>query len=133
MLRINLPVMLWTWIMQIPNIWKINSIRFCSLLFKLSFGIQCSEVCLLPLYLNLFYVTVRVCYPYLPLDLTDANEKDIKKPEAHFREYIQSQSETEDLQGEQQRSMHKRHEDVMELTVSCCTIGCSESHIRSLC
>ncbi|KAJ6662629.1 hypothetical protein lerEdw1_011766 [Lerista edwardsae] len=69
-----------------------------------------------------------------PEDLLDTSETDIMEPEAHFGEFIQSRSESEkDLQGKQPRSMHKRHENVMQLSVSCCAIGCTESHISSLC
>ncbi|XP_060627557.2 LOW QUALITY PROTEIN: insulin-like peptide INSL5 [Anolis sagrei] len=65
---------------------------------------------------------------------TGTEENYIQKPESQSKEFIQSRAETErDLQGQQQKSIHKRHEDVMQLTISCCAVGCSENSISTLC
>ncbi|KAH0618525.1 hypothetical protein JD844_017817 [Phrynosoma platyrhinos] len=70
-------------------------------------------------------------HSHLPLA---PEENYIQKSESQSQEFIQSRAEAErDLQGQQQKSIHKRHEDVMRLTVSCCAIGCSENSISSLC
>ncbi|XP_042321481.1 insulin-like peptide INSL5 [Sceloporus undulatus] len=70
-------------------------------------------------------------YSHLPLA---PEENSIQKSESQSQEFIQSRAEAErDLQGQQQKSIHKRHEDVMRLTVSCCAIGCSENSISTLC
>ncbi|XP_062974160.1 insulin-like peptide INSL5 [Elgaria multicarinata webbii] len=69
-----------------------------------------------------------------PENLRGAEEKYIENPDAQSKEFIQSISETErDLRGKERKSIQKRHEDVVRLTVSCCTVGCSESSIGSLC
>ncbi|XP_053248142.1 insulin-like peptide INSL5 isoform X1 [Podarcis raffonei] len=72
-----------------------------------------------------------------PLDTNDstgANEKVIQKPEYLSKEFIQSSSEAEgDLWGMEQKSIHKRNEDIMRLIDLCCLVGCSDSTVSSLC
>ncbi|XP_053102545.1 insulin-like peptide INSL5 isoform X2 [Hemicordylus capensis] len=73
-------------------------------------------------------------HPYLPLDSRDASEKDAQEPERPSKGFIQYSPESNrDLQDKQQKFMHKRHVDVMRITASCCTIGCSEGSISALC
>uniref|UniRef100_A0A8C7E6M2 Insulin-like domain-containing protein n=1 Tax=Naja naja TaxID=35670 RepID=A0A8C7E6M2_NAJNA len=49
-------------------------------------------------------------------------------------ELIQYYMESEkDLQDMQQKSVQKRNDDVGQLTITCCTIGCTANTINSLC
>nr|XP_016852520.1 PREDICTED: insulin-like peptide INSL5 [Anolis carolinensis] len=69
-----------------------------------------------------------------PNGLIGTEENYIQKSESQSEEFIQSRAEAErDLQDQQQKSIHKRHEDVMRLTISCCAVGCSENTISTLC
>ncbi|XP_034980092.1 insulin-like peptide INSL5 [Zootoca vivipara] len=82
-------------------------------------------------------LTGQESHLHSPLDTNDstgANEKVIQKPEYLSKEFIQSSSEAEgDLWGTERKSIHKRNEDIMRLTATCCLVGCSDSTISSLC
>ncbi|XP_034289157.1 insulin-like peptide INSL5 [Pantherophis guttatus] len=66
--------------------------------------------------------------------LIDANGNYMEKSKSQSNELIQYYMESEkDLQDMQQKSVHKRSKDVVELTITCCTIGCSANTINSLC
>uniref|UniRef100_A0A8C5SWZ8 Insulin-like domain-containing protein n=1 Tax=Laticauda laticaudata TaxID=8630 RepID=A0A8C5SWZ8_LATLA len=63
-----------------------------------------------------------------------ANGNYIEKSKSQSNELIQYYMESEkDLQDKQQKSVQKRNEDVVQLTITCCTIGCSANTINSLC
>ncbi|XP_061489354.1 insulin-like peptide INSL5 [Rhineura floridana] len=76
-------------------------------------------------------------HPHLLLDFNDAtgaSENEVQKPEFQSNEFTQPSSEAErDLWGKEQKSIQKRHDDVMRLIISCCAVGCSESTLSSLC
>ncbi|XP_025027497.1 relaxin-3-like [Python bivittatus] len=66
--------------------------------------------------------------------LIGANGNYIEKSKSQSNEFIQYNMESEQaLRGMQQKSVHKRSEDLTRLTVTCCTVGCSANSISSLC
>ncbi|XP_062834262.1 insulin-like peptide INSL5 [Anolis carolinensis] len=83
------------------------------------------------------HITIHDHFRWLPFVInisTGTEENYIQKSESQSEEFIQSRAEAErDLQDQQQKSIHKRHEDVMRLTISCCAVGCSENTISTLC
>ncbi|XP_054835707.1 insulin-like peptide INSL5 [Eublepharis macularius] len=74
-------------------------------------------------------------HPHISLDVSaSATENNIQKPESQSEEFIQALSQSKgNVWSKQQRSILKRSEEVTQLTNSCCSSGCHESSIRSLC
>ncbi|XP_063155928.1 insulin-like peptide INSL5 [Candoia aspera] len=65
---------------------------------------------------------------------TDASGNYIEKPKSESNKFIQYNMESEqDFRGMQQKSVRKRNEDLLQLTVTCCTVGCSANSVSSLC
>ncbi|XP_060089315.1 insulin-like peptide INSL5 [Heteronotia binoei] len=61
-------------------------------------------------------------------------ENNNQKPESGSDEFIQAMSPLKgNVWSKRQKSIHKRSEELTQLTFSCCNSGCHESSIRSLC
>ncbi|XP_070605081.1 insulin-like peptide INSL5 [Erythrolamprus reginae] len=67
-------------------------------------------------------------------ELIDANRNYMEKSKSQNNDLSQYYVESEkDLQDMQLKSEHKRSNDVGQLTITCCIIGCSANTINSLC
>ncbi|XP_065264975.1 insulin-like peptide INSL5 [Emys orbicularis] len=67
-------------------------------------------------------------------DSTEPLEYGIQNPESMREETLNNKPQSQrDLRGTRQKSIQERREVVSLLTTSCCSIGCSEKDISSLC
>ncbi|CAM4593838.1 unnamed protein product [Lepidochelys olivacea] len=72
--------------------------------------------------------------PHGNSDSTEPLEYGIQNPEPMREETLNIKPQPErDLRGTRQKSIQKRREVVSLLSTSCCSIGCSERDISSLC
>uniref|UniRef100_A0A8D0E2W8 Insulin like 5 n=1 Tax=Salvator merianae TaxID=96440 RepID=A0A8D0E2W8_SALMN len=76
-------------------------------------------------------------YPFLSCDVNysaGGNENVIQNPEVKREEFLQPNNEARRaLWNQKEMSVQKRQDDLSQLTMVCCTIGCSETNISSLC